>query len=148
MNDARRLLAGTVVALSVAACAGDRPVSPGDLASVSNSTAFARVGPPHTCCYNDGTILRTVVPPASLPNEGLDPLYAFTSGGAEGQLPVISVGPGDKGYHGGAWAFHSVTWNVTPYLITSDEQLFEAEARGDVTIMRTPANDFRCPIQA
>jgi hypothetical protein len=129
-----------VVAVITAACA-DRPTEARSLTSV-DAAALARVGPPGPCCYEDGRILRTTVPPSAFPNEGQDPLYAFTSGGAEGQLAVIAAGPGDGDYHGGSWAFHSVTWNVTPYLITSDEQLFEA-----VTITRVAANDFRCPVQ-
>jgi len=142
----KTLLAGCVVALCSAACM-DRPMEPQRLITAQASAAFTRVGPPGPCCYLDGRLLRTLAPPASFPNEGRDPIYAFTSGGASGQLAVISAGPGDGDYHGGAWAFHSVTWNVTPYLITSNEQLFEAKAVGDVTITRVPANDFRCPVQ-
>jgi hypothetical protein len=55
--------------------------------------------------------------------------------------------PGDKGYHGGDWAFYSVTWNVAPYLLTSEAAVLAAEASGDVTVTRIPANDFKCPIQ-
>ena len=51
--------------------------------------------------YYDGDIVRTVVPPAAAPKTGRDPLYAFPNGGAEGQLAVAAVAPGDKGYHGG-----------------------------------------------
>ena len=140
-----RALGSIVVAVLISACA-DQPVEPRST-SIGVVAAFARVGPPAPCCYLDGRILRTVVPPAPLPRQGRDPLYAFTSGGADGQLPVVSSGPGTGNYHGGAWAFHSVTWNVTPYLITSDEQLFTAASAGDVTITRIPENDFRCPLQ-
>jgi hypothetical protein len=142
----KTLLAGCAVALFSAACM-DRPMEPQRLVTAQEPSTSDRVGPPHPCCYEGGRLLRTVAPPASFPNEGRDPIYAFTSGGADGQLAVISAGPGDADYHGGAWAFHSVTWNVTPYLITSDEQLFAAEAAGDVTITRVPANDFRCPVE-
>jgi hypothetical protein len=40
-----------------------------------------------------------------------------------------------------------VTWNVAPYLLTSDEAVLAAAAAGDVTITRNPAADFLCPIQ-
>lgn len=139
-----RLLACTSFGFLTAACAGDAAVAPD---SFNSGGSFARVGPPTDCCYHDGTVVRTVVPPASMPNQGRDNLYAFTSGGADGQLTVIGTAPGQPDYHGGNWAFHSVTWNVTPYLITSDEQLLAAAVAGDVTITRVPANDFRCPIQ-
>lgn len=142
----KKILMATVLALFTAACT-DTPMEPAQLVSVADNLALARVGPPGPCCYEDGRVLRTVVPPSAFPNEGRDPLYAFTSGGAAGQLAVIAAGPGDGDYHGGSWAFHAVTWNVTPYLITSDEQLFAAEDAGDVTITRVPANDFRCPVQ-
>jgi len=69
--------------------------------------------------------------------------------GVEGQLGIAGVAPGDGPYHGGAWALNLVTFNqsVTPYLLTSDEAVFMAEAAGDVTVTRTPDADFRCPIQ-
>jgi hypothetical protein len=140
-----KAIAVVVLAFSIVACT-DRSANPTGLTSL-DELAAARVGPPGPCCYEDGRVLRTTVPPSAFPNEGVDPLYAFTGAAADGQLAVIAAGPGDSDYHGGAWAFHSVTWNVTPYLITSDEQLAAAAAAGDVTITRVAANDFRCPVQ-
>ena len=67
--------------------------------------------------------------------------------GAEDQLGIAAVAPGDQDYHGGKWAFHSVTWNVEPYLLTSEAAVKDAEAADDVTITRVPENDFKCPIQ-
>ncbi len=96
--------------------------------------------------FYDGDVVRTVVPPAAAPQTGRDNLYAVM-GGAEGQRPVAAVAPGDKDYHGGKWAFHSVTWNTTPRLLTSESEVLAAEAVGDVDIMRLPENDFKCPIQ-
>jgi len=40
-----------------------------------------------------------------------------------------------------------VSWNVTPYLLTSEAAVLAADAAGDVTVTRVPANDFKCPIQ-
>jgi hypothetical protein len=101
---------------------------------------------PPICCFHDGETVRTVVPPSAFPNEGRDPFYAVM-GGVSGQLGVAGVAPGDAGYHGGQWAVYVVTWNVAPYLLTSDEAVLAAEAAGDVTVARNPAADFLCPIQ-
>jgi hypothetical protein len=103
---------------------------------------------PGGCCFYDGESVRTVVPPAAFPNEGTDPFYAITNG-VTGQKAVVGLAPGDAGYDGGHWAFHSVTWNMgtTPHLLTSEAAIEEAEAAGHVTVTRIPANDFLCPIQ-
>lgn len=97
--------------------------------------------------YND-TIVRTVVPPSSFPNEGTDNFYKVTDG-AEGQLGIAAVAPGDTNYHGGHWKVFKVTFNggVTPYLLTSEAAAQEAEVAGDVTIVRVAAEDFLCPVQ-
>ncbi|MHC4487305.1 MAG: DUF7482 domain-containing protein [Planctomycetota bacterium] len=96
--------------------------------------------------YYDGEIVRTVVPPAAMPFQGRDNLYPIMNG-VQGQLPVAAVAPGDRDYHGGQWAVHLVTWNVEPYLLTSEEAVLAAAEAGDVTIERVPGNDFKCPIQ-
>jgi hypothetical protein len=98
--------------------------------------------------FHDGEVVGTVVVPANVPaGSGNDPFYAVTNG-ASGQLGIAGVAPGDGPYHGGRWAFNSVTFNpgVTPYLLTSDEAVFAAAARGDVTVTRMPEKDFRCPV--
>lgn len=91
--------------------------------------------------------VRTLVPPAAMPQEGRDSLYVFTESAASGQRPIAAVAPGDAGYHGGQWVFHSVTWNVEPYLITSSAGVLAAADAGDVTVTRVAENDFKCPIQ-
>ena len=101
---------------------------------------------PGGCCFYDGGEVRTVVPPAANPNEGVDNFYAVMEG-AGGQKAVVAVAPGDADYHGGKWAFHLVTWNVAPYLLTSEDAVLAAEEAGDVTITRIATNDFKCPIQ-
>jgi hypothetical protein len=107
------------------------------------------VFPNDDCCFYEGTSVRTVVPPASAPQEGLDNFYGFPSGGAAGQKGVVAVAPGDPDYHGGHWKFFAVTFNsgVTPYLLTSEQDVLDAQAAGDVTITRVAENDFKCPIQ-
>jgi hypothetical protein len=96
--------------------------------------------------YYDGMVVRTLVPPAATPNQGIDNLYAVM-GGAEGQLGVAGVGPGAPGYHGGLWAVYAVTWNTTPYLLTSEAEVLAAASKGDVTVTRVPENDVRCPVR-
>jgi len=96
--------------------------------------------------YYDGSVVRTVVPPASMPNAGIENLYAIPDG-APGQLAVVATAPGAPGYRGGKWAFHLVAWNTTPYLLTSESAVLAAEGTGDVTITRIPGNDFKCPVQ-
>jgi hypothetical protein len=95
--------------------------------------------------YHDGVVVRTVVTPTSTPDKGVDPIFAFSSGVA-GQLSVTSVAPGSPGYHGGRWAVYVVSWNTTPYLLTSDEAVASAETAGDITVTRMPAADFVCPV--
>lgn len=115
------------------------------------ATAPAQAGPPPFvfpggCCYYEGTIVRTVVPPAASPQEGRDNFYGI-SGGVADQKGVVAVAPGDTDYHGGQWKFHSVTWNVSPYLLASEAAVLAAEAAGDVTVTRVAEMDFKCPIQ-
>jgi hypothetical protein len=87
-----------------------------------------------------------VVPPASDPQAGIDNFYGFPAGAA-GQKGVVGVAPGAPGYHGGHWKFFAVTWNVTPYLLTSEAAILAAAAVGNVTVTRVPDSDFKCPIQ-
>ena len=103
---------------------------------------------PGGCCFYDGDTVRTVVPPSAFPNQGTDPFYGIING-VSGQKAVVGLAPGDKGYNGGHWAFHSVTFNMgkTPRLLTSEAAVLAARAAGDVTVTRIPANDFLCPIQ-
>ncbi len=100
--------------------------------------------------FHDGALVGTVVVPAPVPaGSGSDPFYKVTNGAA-GQLGIAGVAPGDGPYHGGDWQVWLVTFNdgVTPYLLTSDEAVFDAQAAGDVTVTRAAAADFRCPITA
>ncbi|MGH8527482.1 MAG: DUF7482 domain-containing protein [Gammaproteobacteria bacterium] len=129
-----------------ASCTGEAPVSPARVLDVAAAESRAAVFP-STCCYYQGQVVRTVVPPASAPQQGRDNFYGFPSGAATGQLGVVAVAPGDTNYHGGQWAFHAVTWNVTPYLLTSESAVLAAQTAGDVTVTRVTDNDFKCPIQ-
>lgn len=98
--------------------------------------------------FHDGAVVGTVVVPANVPaGSGSDPFYKVTNG-ATGQLGIAGVAPGDGPYRGGDWQVWLVTFKngVAPYLLTSDEAVFAAEAAGDVTVTRAAAADFRCPI--
>ncbi|MHC4940106.1 MAG: hypothetical protein ACYTHK_14145 [Planctomycetota bacterium] len=106
--------------------------------------AGAKVG--RGLLYYEGSIVRTIVPPAAMTKPGVDDLYVIVDGVAD-QFAVAAVAPGDRDYHGGKWAFHAVGWNVQPYLLTSAGQVLAAASNGDVTITRVPENDFKCPIQ-
>ena len=97
---------------------------------------------PDGCCYYEGSVVRTVIPPAANPNIGVDNFYAVP-----GQKAVVAVAPGDTDYHGGKWAFHAVAFTGDPILLTSAADVLAAEQAGDVTITRIAANDFKCPIQ-
>lgn len=97
--------------------------------------------------FHNGALVRTVAVPAAMPNGGIDPLYMVTNG-VSGQLSITAVGPGETGYHGGAWAVYSVTFiaSTTPYLLTSESEVRAAETAGDVTVSRMPDLDNRCPV--
>lgn len=96
--------------------------------------------------YYNGDIVRTIVPPSNT-DKGLDDIYMVTNG-IEGQLGIASVSPGDPDYHGGHWIVNEVTFNdgVTPYALTSEEAVLQAQADGDVTIVWN-TDSFLCPIQ-
>ena len=136
--------AGLFLAATLAGCAPDAAVGPIDGLSFASRPEFVFPG---GCCYYQDQMVRTVVPPASSPKEGRDNFYGFPSGAAAGQKGVVGVAPGDIDYHGGQWKFHAVTWNVTPYLLTSEAAVLAAAAAGHVTVTRIEANDFKCPIQ-
>lgn len=116
----------------------------GALIAASSGPAFASAG--FGSLFLDGAVVGTTVVPAPVPSgSGLDPFYAVTNGAA-GQLGIAGVGPRDGAYHGGDWEFFSVTFNVAPYLLTSGDAVMAAAAKGDVTVVRLPGHDFRCPV--
>ena len=79
-----------------------------------------------------------------MPKPGIDNFYVVPD-----QFAVAAVAPGDPGYHGGKWAFHSVSWNEDAVIheLISEAEVIAAETAGDISIMRVPENDFKCPIQ-
>lgn len=94
--------------------------------------------------YADGTLFGTI---------GLNPLpfndnpHSFdTLYLVPGQQPVAEAAPG-PGYNGGRWLPVSVTWNTTPYLLTSYDAVQAAADAGDITL-GAPQYEatFLCPL--
>src|SRR6266481_5322400 len=98
--------------------------------------------------YYNGTVVRTVVPPAAFPNTGIDNFYQVHNGAA-GQLGIASAAPGADGYHSGHWKVFVVTFNqdATPVLLTSQAAVLAAQSAGTVTVTRNASADFLCPVQ-
>src|SRR5438132_7527617 len=98
--------------------------------------------------YFNGSIVRTVVPPAAFSNRCLDNFYTVTNG-ATGQLGIVAVAPGSPGYNGGHWKVFTVTFSsgITPVLLTSEQAVLSAQNAGMVTVTRNAAADFLCPVQ-
>lgn len=109
------------------------------------ATAFA-AKPGFGTLYYNGDTVRTLVPPSHT-DKGLDDFYMITNG-IEGQLGIASVAPGNPDYHGGHWTVNVVMFKdgVTPYLLTSEDAVLQAQADGDVTITWN-TDSFLCPIQ-
>ena len=95
-----------------------------------------------TQIWLNGSLVRTLLPPAAMPNAGTDPFFMVPGTGG-----VAAVGPGTGDYHGGAWQVYVVTWKVTPYPLTSFAAIQTAQTAGAITITRNADADFRCPIQ-
>jgi hypothetical protein len=125
--------------------AGTALVVAGLLTAVGSQGALG-AEPGFSNLFLNGQVVGTVVPPAPVaPGSGRDPFYKVTNG-VSGQLAIAGVGPGEPGFHGGDWAVSTVTFNVTPYLLTSGSAVASAASKGDVTVTRRTAQDFRCPI--
>lgn len=82
------------------------------LAAVPGIASAGGVGGP--AFYVNGTVYRTVGTPTDLsrtgaPDHAFDTIYDF--GGA--QLNVATAAPGDRGYNGGRWRVHALSFNST-----------------------------------
>lgn len=131
-----------------ARAAGTAIVVAGVLAAVGSQTALG-AEPGFGKLWLNGQVVGTVVPPAHVAQgSGRDPFFKVTNP-ASGQLGGIAgVGPGEPAYHGGDWEVFTVTFKagVTPYVLKSAADVATAQAKGDVTVTRAPAADFRCPV--
>jgi hypothetical protein len=95
--------------------------------------------------YVDGVAYRTFGNPARVdPGTGTDPIISFTNFDQGG---VAQFAPGD-GSHGGRWAVTMATWTdpTEARLVTDYDEALALAAAGDLTLVRAPDADFRCPI--
>jgi len=95
--------------------------------------------------YVDGTPYRTFGTPARVDSgTGTDPIVSFSNFDQGG---VALHAPG-KDSHGGRWAVWVATWTdpAEARLVTSFEEVLELEEAQDLTLVRNPDADFRCPI--
>ena len=116
------------------------------LLSMAASTVAAG-GPPSLGFYVDGVRYRTVGTPTDFsgtgaPASSFDRIYALGAGLAN----VAEAKPGDRDFNGGRWIVLPVTWNVTPYQLTSAEAVWAAANAGDLSIGTTPIRMFECPV--
>ena len=95
--------------------------------------------------YAEGEAYRTFGNPARVDQgTGTDPIVAFTNFDQGG---VAKYPPG-KGSHGGRWAVWMATW-VDPsaaHLLTDFDDVVALVEADQLTIVRVPEADFRCPI--
>ena len=95
--------------------------------------------------YVDGQAYRTFGVPAHVdPGTGTDPIISFTNFTQGG---VAQFAPGG-GAHGGRWQVWVATWNdpAAAHLVTDFDDAQALAAAGQLTIVRAPEADFRCPI--
>jgi hypothetical protein len=95
--------------------------------------------------YVDGTPYRTFGTPARVdPGTGTDPIVSFSNFDQGG---VALHAPG-RGSHGGRWEVWVATWDdpADARLVTSFGEVMDLVEAGDLTLVRNPGADFRCPI--
>ena len=112
--------------------------------------SVAAVGQPFGSVYIHDSVYQVFGNPAHVPDgTGTDPFAKFTNSANAAQKGVAEFGPGDPGdSHGGRWAVYQATWTNgdASTLVTSWEQLEGLAQSGALTLTRTPADDFRCPV--
>jgi hypothetical protein len=95
--------------------------------------------------YAEGEAFRTFGNPARVdPGTGTDPIIAFSNFDQGG---VAKYAPG-RGSHGGRWMVWVATW-VDPgdaHLLTDFDDVMALVDAGEITLVRMPGADFRCPI--
>src|SRR3954447_19329295 len=100
--------------------------------------------------YANDAIYRVFGNSANVPDgTGTDPFATFTNSGNADQLGVAEFAPGSPtGHHGGRWAVYRATWisGDSSTLVTSWTQLESLVASGQLSLVRDPAADFRCPV--
>ena len=129
----RRLLTAAAIGLLAAAAAAG-PVGARDFGAV----------------YANDSIYRVFGNAANVPDgTGTDPLATFTNSTNPDQRGVAAFAPGSPtGHHGGRWAVYRATWTSgdSSTLITSWSELQSYVTSGQLSLVRDPAADFRCPV--
>lgn len=118
------------------------------ITALAAGSAFAGNGPPHVGFYIDGRTYMTVGTPTDFfgtgaPASTFDRIYDL---GGNGLLNVAEAKPGDRDFNGGRWMVLPVTWNVTPYQLTSAEAVLAAADAGQLSIASAPVKEFFCPV--
>ena len=100
--------------------------------------------------YANDAVYRVFGNAANVPDgSGTDPFAKFTNSTNADQFGVAEFAPGSPtGHHGGRWAVYQATWTtgVASTLVTSWSQLQSLVTSGQVSLVRDPAADFRCPV--
>lgn len=122
------------------------------LLALSGPALAARGGSPGSplapdAIWADGALWGTI-PQGSLHyngnDESYDRLFIFTGGE---QAPVSEAAPGNPHYNGGRWLPVMVTWETTPYLLTSHADVHAAAQAGDITVgAPDTSGTFLCPL--
>jgi hypothetical protein len=104
-------------------------------------------GPPAVGFYVDGQLYRTVGTPTDFsqtgaPESTYDKIFAL----GNGLRNVAEAKPGDRDFNGGRWMVMPITWNVTPYQLTSAEAVWQARADGDLSIGANAVRLFFCSV--
>lgn len=100
--------------------------------------------------YANDAVYRVFGNRANVPDgSGTDPFATFTNSTDPDQLGVAEFAPGSPtGHHGGRWAVYRATWTSgdSSTLVTSWSRLVALADSGQLTLVRDPAADFRCPV--
>ncbi|MGK2850351.1 MAG: hypothetical protein ACSLFN_05495 [Candidatus Limnocylindrales bacterium] len=100
--------------------------------------------------YANDAVYRVFGNAANVPDgTGTDPFAKFTNSTNADQFGVAEFAPGSPpGHHGGRWAVYQATWTSgdASTLVTSWSQLESLVDSGQVSLVRTPEADFRCPV--
>ncbi|HET7182294.1 MAG TPA: hypothetical protein VFI15_08705 [Candidatus Limnocylindrales bacterium] len=118
------------------------------LAASIGATGVAAGGPPSLSFYIDDVRYRTVGTPTDFfgtgaPLSTYDSIYNLGTG-----INVADAKPGDTDFNGGRWLVYTVTWadGVTPIQYTNDQQIWDAQEAGLLTVNTTPVKAFFCNV--
>jgi hypothetical protein len=100
--------------------------------------------------YVDDMVYRVFGNAANVPDgTGTDPFATFTNSANSMQKGVAEFAPGTQDSHGGRWAVYRATFTASgdpTQLVTSWSELQSLVDAGQISLVRDPAADFRCPV--